>query len=300
MMNVLVSGASGLVGSALVSHLTARSYSVARLVRRKPVAAESEIFWDPDGGRIDTASLARFDAVVHLAGANIASGRWTQGRKRGILGSRIHGTRLLSTALAALEKPPKVMVSTSAVGYYGSRGDEILREESSPGSGFLAEVCRRWEEAAVPAAGTGIRLVVLRMGMVLSATGGALRRMLPPFRLGAGGRIGAGNQFMSWIALDDLLEIIVFALKNPSLRGAVNSVAPEPVTNREFTRTLGKVLRRPAFLPVPASVIRLLFGEMGEEVLLASTRVEPASLAAAGFEFRYGNLEAALRHVLAH
>lgn len=298
-MNILVTGASGLVGSALVPFLSSHAHRVIRLVRTGPKPGAEEILWDPEAGWLDPVSLDGLDAVVHLAGESIASGRWTLARKGRILDSRANGTRLLARTLAAVKRAPKVLVSTSAVGYYGDRGAEILREESGPGSGFLTEVCRQWEQAAREVTERGIRLVVLRLGMILSSAGGALPRMLPPFRLGAGGPLGSGNQYVSWIALGDLLAIVLFALADPSLQGVVNAVAPNPATNREFARTLGRVLKRPAMIPVPAFAIRLLFGEMGEQVLLASSRVEPTRLIAAGFQFRYPDLETALRHELA-
>ena len=297
-MKILVTGASGFVGSSLIPFLTRHTHEVTRLVRNRPKTGAREIFWDPEVGKLDTTLLEGFDAVVHLAGENLSAGRWTKRRKQRILESRVAGTRLLARALADLKQPPEVMVSTSAIGFYGDRGTEILHEESGPGTGFLADVCRQWEQSADAAKGKGIRLVTLRMGMVLSAAGGVLPRMLTPFRIGVGGRVGDGTQFMSWIALDDLLEIILFACTQPSLRGAVNAVAPEPVTNLVFTQTLGRVLRRPAVMPVPVFAIRLIFGEMGEQLLLSGARVEPARLRAAGFRFRHPQLEAALRHVL--
>ena len=297
-MNIVVTGASGLIGSSLVQFLARHAHQVTRLVRTKPKTGTKEVFWDPQGGKLDMTLLEGFDAVVHLAGENIGAGRWTEQRKQRILESRLASTRLLARTLADLQRPPEVLVSTSAIGFYGNRGNEILHEGSGPGNGFLADVCRQWEQAADVAKGKGIRLVTLRIGMVLSASGGALPRMLTPFRIGAGGRVGAGTQFMSWIALDDLLEVIWFACTQPSITGTVNAVAPEPVTNLAFTRTLGRVLRRPAIFPLPAFLIRLLFGEMGEALLLYSARVEPEKLRAAGFRFRYPQLEAALRHVL--
>jgi hypothetical protein len=258
---------------------------------------EHDLSWDPDAGRLDVSALEGLDAAVHLAGESIAQ-RWTDDAMRRILDSRVNGTRLLARALAALERPPRVAVCASAVGYYGDRGSEELTEDSSSGSGFLAEVCRQWEQAAAGMAERGTRLVVLRLGMILSEAGGALARMLPPFRLGAGGKLGSGEQYVSWVALDDLLEIVLFALANPLLHGPVNAVAPNPVTNVEFTRTLGRVLRRFTLVRVPAFAIRLMFGKMGKEVLLASARVKPARLVAAGFAFRYPELEPALRRAL--
>jgi uncharacterized protein (TIGR01777 family) len=241
--------------------------------------------------------LQEFDAVVHLAGENVGS-RWTESQKVRIRASRVTGTALLSRALAAATIPPRALIAASAVGYYGDRGDELLTEASPPGSGFLAEVCGEWESATEPAASGGLRVVNLRVGMVLSREGGALARMLTPFRLGLGGPIAGGRQYMSWITLDDLVRIIIFALTENSLRGPVNAVTPNPVTNTQFARTLGNVLRRPAILPLPAEAVRLMFGEMGQELLLASQRAQPARLTAAGFRFEFSDLEPALRHVL--
>jgi uncharacterized protein (TIGR01777 family) len=298
-MNILMTGASGLVGSALASFLTGHAHRVTRLVRRTPKPDADEIFWDPDAGRLDPAALDGFDALVHLAGESIAAARWTNDRKRRILESRINGTKLLVSTLATLARPPAVMISTSAVGYYGDRGGEVLREESGPGTGFLADVCRQWEQAAIGATDRGFRLVVLRIGMVLSIRGGALPRMLTPFRLCVGGRIGTGNQYISWVTLDDLIQMVRFGLENVSLDGAINAVTPNPVTNLEFTKTLGRVLRRPTAFPLPSFAVRLMFGEMGEQVLLSSARVEPSRLMTANFQFRHPDLEGALRHVLA-
>jgi uncharacterized protein (TIGR01777 family) len=238
------------------------------------------------------------DAVVHLAGENIAAGRWTERQKARIRDSRVKGTRLLCDLLARYSPPPKALVCASAVGYYGDRGDEILKEESAPGSDFLFDVCREWEAATQTAVERGIRVVNLRIGVVLSPLGGALAKMLTPFKLGAGGVIGSGRQYMSWIALDDVVRAFHFALTNQSLLGPVNAVAPNPVTNRDFTRTLGRVLSRPTVFPMPAFAARLAFGEMADALLLASTRVEPARLLAGSFIFRYPDLEGALRHLL--
>jgi len=263
-----------------------------------PISGTTEVFWDPSGGILDLSAVEGMDAVVHLAGENIAGGRWTSARKQRILSSRTAGTRLLARSIAMLQRPPEVMVSASAIGYYGDRGGQMLSEENGPGEGFLADVCREWEQAASAVEEMGTRLVVLRFGMVLTVAGGALRRLLPPFRLGLGGRIGGGRQYMSWIAMDDLLEAILFSISTPALHGALNAVAPGSVTNLEFTRVLAKVLRKPACIPVPAFAVRLAFGEMGEQVLLASTRVEPVRLLAAGFRFQYTDLESALRRAL--
>jgi len=295
-MKVLVTGSSGLIGSALVSHFAAHGDTVLRLVRSTQPNRTEEIVWDPASGKLDGDRLEGMDAVVHLAGENIGSGRWTAARKQRILESRIKGTRLLAGRLSSLRKPPDVMISASAVGIYGDRGNEILTEESGPGSGFLAEVVRQWEREATALSKGSVRLVLLRMGMILSSQGGALARMLPPFRFGVGGKLGNGKQYMSWIAIDDLLEVIRFAISNPSLHGAVNAVAPAPVTNQEFTRALGNVLKRPTLFSVPAFAVRFLFGEMGQELLLSSSRVIPERLLAAGFQFRFPEIETALRY----
>lgn len=280
-MKVLLTGAGGLVGSALTPLLTAGGHSITRLSHSQP--------WP---------ELAGHDAVVHLAGENIATGRWTLEKKARIRDSRAQVTQRLCETIARLSSPPRVVICASAVGYYGHRGDEILREESTSGVDFLAEVCRDWEAATKPATDAGIRGVNLRFGVILSATGGALAKMLTPFKLGLGGVIGGGQQWMSWIALDDAVGVIIHALTNKTLRGPVNVVAPEPVTNREFTKTLGRVLRRPAVFPLPAFALRLAFGEMADALLLSSQRVEPAKLVATGYKFRFPELEGALRHLL--
>lgn len=297
-MHVAVTGSRGLVGSALVPFLTTGGHRVTRLVRRAPVGPD-QVAWDPPRGLSDASRLDGADAVVHLAGENIAAGRWTPARKAEIRGSRVEGTRRLCEALAGLAHPPKVLVSASAVGFYGDRGGEILTEDSARGTGFLADVCREWEAATEPASRAGIRVVTLRFGMILSPAGGALRKMLLPYRLGAGGRIGSGQQFTTWIAIDDAIGVVYHALCEESVQGPVNAVAPGPVTNAEFTRTLARVLRRPAFLPVPAFAARLAFGEMADALLLAGARVMPVRLQASGYRFRFPELEGALRHVLA-
>lgn len=296
-MTILVTGSSGLIGSALIPALTREGHRVIRLVRAEPKPGEAAIRWDPEAGAMETTGLPRLDAVVHLAGENIA-GRWTAGKKTRIRNSRVEGTRLLSESLARLPEPPNVLVCASATGYYGDRGEELLREESAPGSGFLAEVCREWEAAADVAVQRGIRVVHLRFGLVLSPKGGALAKMLLPFRMGMGGIVGSGRQYWSWIALDDAVSAIHHALTTDTLRGPVNVVSPHPVTNREFTRTLGRVLGRPTPFPVPAFAARLAFGEMADALLLASARVEPAKLLATGYRFRHPELEGALRHLL--
>lgn len=296
MLHVAVTGSHGLVGSSLVALLEGGGHRVTRLVRGQ--AAEGEIAWDPLAGQLDPGALAGVDAVVHLAGENIASGRWTAERKQRILESRVAGTQTISRAMAAAEPRPRVLVSASAIGYYGDRGDELLDETSPPGDGFLADVVQQWEAATGPAAEAGIRVVPLRFGMILSPRGGALAKMLTPFRLGAGGVVGSGRQYWSWITLDDATGAILHALMHDELSGPTNAVSPNPVTNREFTRLLGRVLRRPTVFPMPAFAARLALGEMADELLLASARVVPKKLLDSGYSFRHPQLEPALRHLL--
>ncbi len=297
-MKVLVTGASGFVGSALVPFLVNEGHFVVRLVRKATAPGHSEVAWDPERGTIDLDALEGIDTAVHLAGENIAASPWTAEGKRRIRESRVGGTRLLCESLARLDRPPKALVCASAVGYYGDRGHELLREDSPPGTGFLAQVCRDWEAATEAAGRKGIRVVRLRIGMVLSARGGALARMLGIFRAGLGGRVGSGEQYVSWIALDDLVGAVAHAIRTESLEGPVNAVAPRPVTNREFAKTLARVLGRPAVLPAPAFAVRLLLGEMADELLLASARVEPDRLLLSGYAFRHPELEGALRDLL--
>ena len=296
-MKILISGSHGLVGAALIKSLEPEGHEIFRLVRHAP-NSRSEIEWSPDRYSIALARLEGFDAVVHLAGESIAEGRWSDEKKKRIRESRVKGTKLLGDALANLSNPPRTLISASAIGYYGDRGDEVLTESSAPGDGFLPEVCVEWEKATALAREKGIRVVNTRFGVILDAHGGALQKMLPPFRMGIGGRIGSGKQWMSWIALDDVVGGIKFALTNETLSGPVNFVAPNPVTNSEFTKTLGKALSRPTLFPIPAFGIRLVFGEMGDALLLSSTRVEPASLTKAGYQFQYPGLKDALRHSL--
>ncbi len=299
-MNIIVSGSHGFIGAALVDSLAAAGHTVSRLSRSRPqpgVQRDAEIYWNPETAYVDTAGLEGKDAVIHLAGESIAE-RWTPKKKSRILQSRVRGTRLLAEALAHLSQPPPVLVSASAIGYYGDRGEEVLTEESAPGGGFLGQVVREWEAATEPASKGGLRVVCLRIGVVLGAGGGALAKMLPPFRLGLGGVVGSGKQSMSWIALDDLVGVVQHVLTAGNLQGPVNAVAPNPVSNHEFTKTLGKVLSRPALFPLPAFAVRLLFGEMGKELLLGSQRVEPVRLQASGYRFRHPELEGALRSVL--
>ena len=296
-MNVLVTGSSGLIGSALVPALAGDGHQVRRL-RRGSSPGTDAASWNPADGTFASGALDGIDAVVHLAGENIAGGRWTAARKARIRDSRVDGTRRLCEALAALDVPPRVLVAASAIGYYGDRGDELLDESAAPGTGFLPAVSRSWEGAAAPARDAGIRVVHLRIGIVLSPAGGALAQMLLPFRLGVGGVLGSGDQYMSWIALDDVVGVVRHALADESLSGPVNTVAPQAVTNREFTRTLGGVLRRPTILPAPAFALRVALGEMADALLLASTRVDPAALRATTFEFQHPQLDGALRHLL--
>ena len=295
-MNILVTGSTGLVGAALVARLTASGHRVLPL-RRGTAGSASEAVWNPETGQVHFPAHIPLEAVVHLAGENIAQ-RWSPRAKARIRASRVDATRFLCEALVTLPQPPRVLVCASATGYYGDRGDEVLGEQSGPGTGFLAEVCQAWEQAAEPARRCGIRVVHLRLGVVLARHGGALAKMLPAFRLGLGGRLGAGRQFWSWILLEDLLRVIELALTESNLSGAVNTVSPAPVTNAEFTRALARALRRPALLPMPAMVVKLLFGEMGREALLASARVRPARLIQSGFAFRFPELHAALASAL--
>jgi uncharacterized protein len=296
-MKVLISGSHGLVGTALIKVLETEGHEIFRLVRHAP-NSESEIEWSPDRYSIALARLEGFDAVFHLAGESIASGRWSEEKKRRIRESRVKGTRLLGDALANLARPPKTLISASAIGYYGDRDDELLTEASGPGNDFLAGVCVEWERATELATEKGIRVVNTRFGIILDAKGGALAKMLPPFRMGIGGRIGSGKQWMSWIALNDVVAGLKYVLTNETLRGPVNFVAPNPVTNAEFTKTFGKVLSRPTLFPIPAFGVRLAFGEMADALLLSSQRVEPARLANAGYQFRYSQLIDALRGAL--
>jgi uncharacterized protein (TIGR01777 family) len=292
---VLISGASGLIGSALVGALESGGNQVLRLVRRGPKRA-NEVPWDPMRP-VPPRLASGFAAVIHLSGESVA-GRWTEAKKRRIRDSRVVSTENLARALALAEHPPSVLVCASAIGYYGDRGDQILTESSAAGEGFLPAVCREWEAAAEAAGAAEIRVVHLRIGVVLSGRGGALQEMLPPFRWGLGGRIGSGRQWWSWIHIDDLVAAVADILKNSELRGAVNMVSPNPVSNREFTQTLAYVLRRPALLALPDFALRAAFGRFAKEGLLASARVLPEQLSQAGFEFRYPALEVALQSLL--
>jgi uncharacterized protein len=297
---ILLTGSSGLVGASLVRSLSAKQISTIILRRQTDKIKNNEAVWDPYAPEPlkSPETLEGIPAAVHLSGANIAAQRWTSSYKRVLRDSRLVPTRSLATLLAGLRSKPSVLICASAIGIYGDRGDELLTETSSPGSGFLAELCLDWEKAAQPAIDAGIRVVHLRFGVALSAEGGALARMLPIFRAGVGGRLGSGRQWMSWIALPDVIRAIEFALQTASLSGPVNLVAPNPVTNSEFTRVLGRVLQRPTVIPAPAVALRLALGEMADEGILASERVAPARLEAASFVFEYPELEACLRGVL--
>lgn len=297
-MKILMSGASGLVGSAVAGNLSSRGVELLQLVRSRPRDESREVMWNPEKGIEDASRLEGLDAVIHLAGEPIAEGRWTEEKKRRIRESRVQGTRVLAEALSRLERRPAALLSASAVGYYGSRGADVLTEESAPGDDFLARVCQEWEEATAPAAEAGIRVVKLRFGIILSSEGGALAKMLTPFKLGVGGRLGSGEQFMSWITLDDVVGVIDFLLEKGLLSGPVNTVAPNPVTNSEFTGALGEALSRPTMFPVPKFAMRLAFGEMADVALLASQRVEPARLKSSGYVFKHPELKAALSRVL--
>ncbi|MDA0831764.1 MAG: TIGR01777 family oxidoreductase [Planctomycetota bacterium] len=297
-MRILLSGATGLVGSALTPFLTTGGHEVVALSRSLRGNAGETVIWDPASHHIDSSRLEGFDAVVHLAGENIATKRWSSEQKKKIRSSRVDATHFLCEQIAQLERPPSTLVCASAIGYYGDRGDEIMDETKPPATDFLAEVCQSWESSTEPVRKKGIRVVNLRIGVVLSPQGGALHKMLLPFKLGLGGVISNGRQYMSWVALDDLVGIITHCIMNERMSGPVNAVAPCPVTNREFTKTLGKVLRRPTLFPMPAFAARLAFGEMGEALLLSSTRVSPQRLDECGYQFRYAGLEPALRHLL--
>jgi uncharacterized protein len=298
-LTVAITGASGLIGNALVASLRADGHRVRRVTRSATTDGGQHISWNPETRTLDPRALDGVDAVVHLAGENVGE-RWTPERKRRIRESRINGTQLISAVAAQAEPRPRVLVSASAVGIYGNRGDEILDESSDPGGAddFLAQVGREWEAATEPAERHGIRVARLRFGVVLSEDGGALQRMLTPFRLGVGGKLGSGRQWMSWVSLHDVVAAIRFAITDSSISGAVNVVAPHPVTNAEFTRTLGRVLGRPTVFAVPATALRIAFGEMADATLLASQRAAPRRLLEAGFRFLHPDLEQALRSEL--
>jgi hypothetical protein len=296
-VKVVVTGSAGLIGTALVRALQTRGDDVTRLVRRSPGPDEAR--WDPESGQIEASALEGQDAVVHLAGVGIGDHRWTEDHKRAVLESRVKGTTLLAETIAGLSDKPKVLASASAMGYYGLRGDEVLTEDSSAGAGFLTEICVEWEAATRAAEDSGVRVVHLRTGLVLSPDGGALKQMLLPFKLGLGGRIGNGKQWWSWIAIDDEVGAVLHLIDGTNERGPVNLTAPNPVTNEEFTRTLNGVLRRPTLLPTPTFALKAMFGsEAVDEMFLGGQRVVPSRLQADGYAFRHAELEGALRYLL--
>ena len=295
-MKVAVTGSSGLIGSSLVSFLSEKSVTVSKILREN--TEDDDISWKPEDGDWNSAFTGGVDGIIHLAGESVASGKWTRKKKEKIRNSRIEGTKRLCEHILKLPTPPSVLVCASAIGYYGNRGVEFLNEGSSRGSGFLPDVCLGWEEAAESVSKAGIRVVNVRFGIVLSKDGGALAKMMTPFKIGMGGKIGSGTQYMSWIAMDDVTSAIYHTLITESLKGPVNVTAPNPVTNKEFTTTLGEVLKRPAVVPMPAFAAKLAFGEMANDLLLASTKVAPKRLSDSGYKFQYPELENALKHVL--
>jgi hypothetical protein len=294
-MKLCVTGCSGLVGSAFQAQARSAGHEVVPLVRTRD---RPGIYWNPATGEIEADHLRGSAAVVHLAGDNVASGRWTTAKMTSIRSSRVDGTRLIARSLAGLPDGPRILISASAIGFYGDRGDQIVDEQSSAGSGFLADVCRDWEAETRPAEDAGLRVVRVRIGVVLSKHGGALAKMLFPFRWGIGGIVGHGRQYWSWVAIDDVAGALLHVIATPDVTGPVNAVAPHPVTNREFTKTLGRVLRRPTILPMPALAARIAFGRMADDLLLSSTRVAPTKLAECGYQCRRPDLEAALRSIL--
>jgi uncharacterized protein len=298
-LRIAVTGASGLIGTALTGFLSTRGHTILRLTRSaKDDGDASTINWQPDKGEIDPKRLEGLDVLIHLAGESIAGLRWTAAKKARIRNSRVESTRLLSETIAKLNDPPGAFLCASAMGYYGNRGNETLTEDSPPGQTFLARVCREWEAAADDARNAGVRTLHMRFGLVLAANGGPLQQMLTPFRLGVGGKVGSGSQYWSWVAIDDLISAVSHLIEHEHLSGPVNVVSPNPVTNYEFTKVLGRVLKRPTVLPVPGFAARIALGEMANELLLASARVEPKRLLESGFEFQYRDLESALRHLL--
>jgi uncharacterized protein (TIGR01777 family) len=297
-MRVLISGATGLVGTALGQALRVEGHAVGQLVRTGGTARAGDVRWDPAARSVDEAAMEGANAVVCLSGAGIGDGRWTSERKKVLRTSRVDTTRVLVDALGQMKRKPRVFIGASAIGYYGDCGDEILTESSTAGNDFLAQLARDWEAEAMRAEPSGIRTVIVRFGVILSAKGGALIRILTPFKLGVGGRLGSGKQWMSWIALDDAVGIIRAAIANEGIRGPVNVVAPNPVRNADFTRVLAKELHRPAIFPAPAFVLRMALGEMADGLLLSSQHVRPERMVAAGYNYRFGDLEAALRSIL--
>ncbi|NUN15133.1 MAG: TIGR01777 family protein [Myxococcales bacterium] len=295
---IAVTGSSGLIGGRLSVFLKNRGDVILPLVRRLPRPDSLELQWSPDTGVVDAPGLDNLDAVVHLAGENIAQGRWTETVKERLVQSRVSATRLLAENIARCTVPPRVLVSASAIGYYGDRGEEEIDEKSHPGEGFLSELTQQWEKACQPAMDAGVRVVMLRIGVVLAKDGGALMKMVPVFKLGVGGPIGSGRQWMSWITIDDVVSAIGHCVDHPKLVGPVNLTSPNPARNKEFAHALGKCLGRPAKIPVPAAMIRILFGEMGQETVLSGAKVVPRRLQETGFHFRYPTLNDALAHQL--
>jgi uncharacterized protein (TIGR01777 family) len=298
-MRILISGAKGFIGGPLSASLRQQGHEIVPLTRSQPAPGENAVHWHPVTGIVDHSKLEGFDAMVHLAGENIASGRWTAAKKASLRDSRVRGTHTLCAAIEKLTNPPKVLIAASAIGYYGDRGEEALTEESPPGTGFLPELCRDWEEATAPAADRGVRVANTRIGVVLDPGGGALQKMLTPFKLGGGGVVGSGRQYWSWITRADVIGAIIHVLNTEALRGPINLVSPQPATNYDFTKTLGRVLHRPTLIPMPAFAARLALGEMADALLLASARVMPRRLEATGYVFQHPRLEEALRAVLA-
>lgn len=297
-MNIMVSGSHGIIASTLIPFLTTGGHRVFRLVRKPPEPFSDDVYFNPAHGIIDMHRMENMDIVIHLAGENIGSGPWIRNKKNRILESRTKSTALLAKALSNLKNPPKLFACASAIGYYGNCGEETLAESGKPGCDFISDVCEQWEASAAPAKTAGIRTVFLRIGVVLTPAGGALKKMLPVFNAGLGGPIGTGRQYMSWIGIDDVAGAILHIAANQSIRGPINIVSPEPVQNRDFAEILGRVLSRPALLTVPETVIKMLFGQMGEETVLASTRVLPEKLTKTGYRFRHPDLTSALSHVL--
>lgn len=309
-MKIVVGGSTGLVGTALVAFLKSNGHDVVRLVRNQRSTSQnsssgadasstgSDIAWDPDANELDASSLAGADAVVHLGGHNIASGRWTVARKKLMLDSRVNSAGLIARTITSMENPPKTFVCASAIGFYGDRDQDVMTEASEPGPDFISDLCQQWEQATAAAREAGVRVVNMRIGVVISTEGGALHKMLTPFKLCGGGIVGNGRQWWSWIALADLVGVILHCVETDSLSGPVNVAAPGIVQNREFTKTLGRVLKRPTIVPMPAFVVKTIFGEMGKELLLASTRVDSKKLIDSGYQFQFAELEPALRHLL--
>lgn len=301
-MNILIAGSSGMLGSSLIPFLTQEGHQVQRLIRktgRCPCKKSNNNYcWNPEKRQLNPVLFENIDVVINLSGDNIFSDRWTKDKKDAIRSSRVQTTQFLAETMASLDTPPKLFINASAVGIYGSRGDAFLSESSPPGEGFLADVVKEWEQATEPAEKAGIRVIHLRLGAVLSNTGGALKKVINPFKWGLGGVLGSGNQYMSWIMIDDVLRIFSFLIEHQEVRGAVNAVAPHPVTNEEFTKTLGKLLHRPTFFWLSEFILCLIFGEMAKDVFLSSVRAEPIALTRAGFKFKYPQLQKALKTLL--